>query len=57
MCDWGLMRVGGLLAYDVALKVHAHFDGLAALRGRPAPYAIAVLLEPGNVGEAACLDP
>jgi hypothetical protein len=46
-----------LLAYDVALKVHAHFDGLAALRGRPAPDAIAVLREPRNVGEAACLDP
>ena len=57
MCDWGLCVIGGLLAYDGALKVHAHFDGLAALRGRPAPYAIAVLLEPGNVGEAARLDP
>lgn len=44
----------GLLAYDVALKVHAHFDGLAALAGRAAPDAIAVLLEPGHVAEAAC---
>ena len=46
-----------LLADDVALKVHADFHGLAALAGRAAPDAIAVLLEPGNVAEAACLDP
>ncbi len=51
------MGNGGLLAYDVALKVYAHFDGLAAMGGRTAPDAIAILLEPSNVGEAACLDP
>ena len=57
MCDWGLCVIGGLLAYDGALKVHAHFDGLAALGGCAAPDANAVLLEPGNIGEAACLNP
>jgi hypothetical protein len=46
-----------LLADDVALEVHAHFDGLAALGGCAAPDASAVLLEPGNIGEAACLNP
>jgi hypothetical protein len=46
-----------LLAYDVALKVHAHFDGLARLRGCTAPDTIAVFFEPANVGEALCLDP
>jgi len=47
-----LWVIGVLLAYDVSLKVHAHFDGLARLRGCTAPDAIAVFSEPGNVGEA-----
>jgi hypothetical protein len=47
-----LWVIGVLLAYDVALKVHAHFDGLASLRGCTAPDAIAVFFEPANVGEA-----
>jgi hypothetical protein len=51
MGDWVL------LAYDVALKVHAYFDGLARLRGCTAPDAIAVFFEPGDAGEAIRLDP
>src|SRR4029077_10579105 len=51
MGDWVL------LAYDVALKVHAHFDGLARLRGCTAPDAIAVFFELANAGEAMCFDP
>jgi hypothetical protein len=46
---WG---IGVLLAYDVALKVHAHFDGLARLRGCTAPDAIAVFFELANAAEA-----
>ena len=50
------MGNGCLLAYDVALKVHTHFDGFASLRGCTTPDAIAVFFEPANVGEAVRLN-